>query len=113
MSSVIKSYLVILLIILSVFVFTGIISANADMQNARDYHAAVVNEIENSNHANNVIEACKTEALTNDYELVVTTYLNNSDASSNAMITKVVLKYTYTIDFLSIASSQEIVGYAR
>ncbi len=113
MSSVIKSYLAIVLILLIVFTSAGIISVTLDVQNARDYHAAVVNEIENCNHAASVIEACKTEASENGYTLTVTNYYSDNDNSPNSQISKVVLKYSYTIDFLGIATEKEIVGYAR
>ena len=113
MSSIFKSYVSIILIIVAVFVFVGIISVAVDVQNARDFHGAVVNEIENSNHAGSVIEACKDTAAKNGYELVVTSYVNNSDGLQYSKITKVVLKYKYTISILDISSEKEIVGYAR
>lgn len=113
MSTVIKSYIPIVLIILAVFIFAGIISVTIDVQNARDFHAAYVNEIENSNHAGSVIEACKAEAEENGYELVVDSYTNNSLGENNSTISKVVLKYDYTIGILNVNSAQEIVGYAR
>ena len=113
MSTVIKSYLSIFLILVAVFTFGGVISLTIDVQNARDYHAAVVNEIENSHHAQSVIDACVAEAESNGYELVVTGYTNPSADASGAKISKVVLKYGYTLDLLSIASDREIVGYAR
>lgn len=113
MSSVIKSYLTIILILLLVFTSAGIISVTLDVQNARDYHAAVINEIENCNHAESVINACIAEAAENGYTLSVSNYYSDSDDSPNSQITKVVLKYSYTIDFLGIATEKEIVGYAR
>lgn len=113
MSTVIKSYLAFILIILTVFVCAGIGMVNLDVQNARDYHAAVINEIENSNHADSVIDACVAEASSNGYELIISTYTNNSDASAGSNISKVVLKYDYRIDFLNMSSEKEIVGYAR
>ncbi len=113
MSSIFKSYVSIILIIVAVFVFVGIISVAVDVQNARDFHGMVINEIENSNHASSVIEACKETAEANGYELVVSSYMNNSDGLQYSKITKVVLKYDYTIDILKIKSEKEIVGYAR
>lgn len=113
MSTVIKSYIPIVLIILAVFIFAGIISVTIDVQNARDFHASYVDEIENSNHASSVIEACKEEAAENGYELVVSSYMNNSEGENNSMISKVILKYDYTIGILNVNSEQEIVGYAR
>lgn len=113
MSSVIKTYLSIILILVAVFTFAGIISVALDVQNARDYHSSVINEIEISNHSSDVIAACQEDAANNGYTLSTVNYPNNSDESSNAQITKVVLKYSYHIDFLGVASEKEIVGYAR
>lgn len=113
MSSIFKSYVSIILIIVAVFVFVGIIGVTVDVQNARDFHGSVINEIENSNHASSVIEACKETAAENGYELIVSSYVNNSDGLQYSKITKVVLKYNYTIGLLDINSEKEIVGYAR
>lgn len=113
MSSVIKSYLAVILILVAVFTFAGIISVVIDVQNARDFHSSVINEIEISNHAESVIKACKIDAVNNGYTLTTENYHNNSDESSNAQITKVVLKYSYTIAFIGLDSEKEIVGYAR
>lgn len=113
MSTVIKSYLTIILIVLAVIIFAGIISVTVDVQNARDYHAACVNEIESSNHASSVIDACKTDAANNGYELIVSSYKNDIDGINSTTLTKVVLKYDYTINFLNLSSEKEIVGYAR
>lgn len=113
MSSVIKSYLSVILILVAVFTFSGIISVAIDVQNARDFHSSVINEIEVSNHADSIIEACKTDAASNGYTLTTEEYDNNSDESANAQITKVVLKYSYTIAFIGLSSEKEIVGYAR
>lgn len=42
MSTIIKSYTSIILIIIAALTFGGIISATIDVRNARDYHAAIV-----------------------------------------------------------------------
>lgn len=111
MSSVIKSYMVVVLVIITTFVCVGIVDVAIDVQNARDFHGAVVNEIESSNHASAVIESCKDAAIENGYTLTTSTYAKNN--SSNAQITKVVLEYDYSILFLDIEAEKEIIGYAR
>lgn len=104
MSTIIKVYTAIFLVLMTVFVSIGILSAQVDIQNAQDYHAAVVNEIENSNHSPSVIAACKQEAANNGYTLEIVSYPNT---------TKVILKYKYTVSFLNIQSDKQIEGYAR
>ena len=96
---------------MAVFISIGILSVQVDMQNARDYHAAVVNEIENSNHSPSVIAACKQEAAENGYILEVVPYTNDFGHYSST-ISKVTLKYEYVIVFLNIRSDEEIIGYA-
>lgn len=111
MSSVIKNYIVIVLVIISIFTCLGIVSVAIDVQDARDFHGVVLNEIENSNHASSVIDACKEAATENGYTLEVTTYAQED--STRPQITKVVLHYDYSILFLEINADKEIVGYAR
>lgn len=110
MSTVIKSYVAIFLVLLSLITLTGVVDATVQIQNARDYHSAVVNEIENSNHSDAVIEKCVNEASANGYNLIVTKYESGGD---NSEITKVTLEYQYTILFLNVASDKQIIGYAR
>ena len=113
MSTIIKSYTSIILIIIAALTLGGIISATIDVRNARDYHAAIVDEIEESNHAQDVIDMCKEEAKKNGYELIVESYQSDSDEGNDSMISKVTLKYNYKINFLKIKSNHEIIGYAR
>lgn len=112
MGTVIKGYTVIFLVLMTVFISIGILSVMMDVQNARDYHSSVVNEIENSNHSPAVIAACKTEAAENGYTLSVESYTNTS-GNYTFVVSKVVLKYDYQIAFLNIQSDKEIIGYAR
>lgn len=112
MGTIIKVYTAIFLVLMTVFVSVGILSVQVDVQNARDYHAAVVNEIENSNHNSSVIDACVEEAKNNGYTLTVDSYTNSS-GNYSFTVSKVVLKYKYTIAFLNIQSDKEIMGYAR
>ena len=71
MSTTIKTYVGIFILLLSVFTMAGVMSACIDANNARDFHASVVAEIENSNFAPSVINACKTQAANAGYELLI------------------------------------------
>jgi hypothetical protein len=46
----------------------GVMSACIDANNARDFHASVMAEIEDSNFAPSVISACKAQAENEGYE---------------------------------------------
>ena len=111
MSSVIKNYMVIILVIICIFTCVGIVNVAIDVHNARDFHGAVINEIESSNHASTVIDACEEAAEENGYVLTVTPYAKKND--THAQISKVVLKYKYSILFLEVDAEKEIIGYAR
>ena len=112
MGTVIKAYTAIFLVLMCVFLSIGILAATVDVQNARDYHAACVNEIENSNHAASVIETCISEAADNGYTLEVVSYPNYVGNFSYT-VSKVILKYQFSIPILNITLEQEILGYAR
>lgn len=105
MSSVIKSYVSIIFIIIAFVISIGVISMSIDVQNARDFHNTAITEIENSNSNDKVINALKEDATKNGYTL--TTY----DSTNGT--TKVVLKYKYSFGFLKISNDQTIEGYAR
>lgn len=112
MGNIIKVYTAIFLVLMTVFISVGILSVMVDVQNARDYHTAVVNEIENSNHSTTVINACIQEAKENGYTLTVQSF-QNSSGNYEFTVSKVVLEYDYSIVFLNIQSRKEIMGYAR
>lgn len=112
MSTIIKAYTAIFLVLMAVFLSVGILSTTIDVQNARDYHAACVNEIENSNHAPSVISALVSEATSNGYTLDVDSY-TNSTGNYIYTVSKVTLKYNFSIPLLNIQIDKEILGYAR
>ena len=62
MSTTIKTYVGIFILMLSLFSMAGVLSACIDAGNARDFHASVIAEIEDSNFAPSVISSCKTQA---------------------------------------------------
>lgn len=109
MSTIIKSYTVIIMCLLIFFLSINVISGHLDVQNANDYHAAVIDEIENSNHAISVINKIKNEAEENGYEIDITSYYG----ANSSIISKVTLKYKYRFDLLNVENEHEIVGYAR
>lgn len=113
MSTIIKSYIGIFLLLLAVFSMAGVMSANIDANNARDFHAAVIAEIEVSNFAPSVINACKSQAQSAGYQLLIDSNSIIRDEDGKATLMEVILKYNYRIDFLGVISSQQIRGFAR
>ncbi len=110
MEQVIKSYLGIFLIFMGLFVSTGIISASVSASNAVSFHADVIKEVEDSNFAPSVINACLDSAQSAGYKLTVTPI---HDADGNTTMAEVILDYEYNIPFLNLFTEHEKRGFAR
>ena len=110
MENVFKTYLGLFLAFIGVFVSVAIISACIQASNAVSFHADVIKEVEESNFAPSVIEACKTSAETAGYELEIVLM---PDASGNIAMAEIILDYDYNIPFLSVFTQHEKRGFAR
>lgn len=110
MESVIKTYLGIFLTFIGVFVAVGVISACIAASNAVSFHADVIKEVEDSNFAPRVIEACKTSAESAGYGLEI---LEIKDATGRTVMAEVILDYDYNIPFLKVFTQHEKRGFAR
>lgn len=113
MSITIKTYVGMFLLLLSVFTMAGIMSASIDANNARDYHAAVVAEIEDANFAPSVVSACKTQATENGYALLIDTNSIVTDEDGRTTMMEVILSYEYQIPLFNVSNTQQIRGFAR
>lgn len=113
MSTTIKTYVGIFILMLSVFSMAGVMSACIDANNARDFHASVMAEVEDSNFAPSVIQACKVQAEKSGYELLVDSNSVVRDEDGKPTLMEVILRYEYRIDFLGVVSTQQIRGFAR
>lgn len=113
MSTTIKTYVGIFILLLSVFAMAGVMSACIDAGNARDFHASVIAEIEDSNFAPSVVEACKTQAEDAGYELLIDDNSVVKDEDGKTTLMEVILKYQYHVDFLGVVNTQQIRGFAR
>lgn len=111
MKQIITTMISIILMFAGVLTVTGIASTNVEYDKAKDFHADVINEIEASNFAPSVINACKTDAQKEGYELTINTTV--IDAEINNQVAQVTLKYDYQIPFLKIDKEKSIRGYAR
>lgn len=113
MSTTIKTYVGIFILLLSVFAMAGVMSATIDAGNARDFHASVIAEIEDSNFAPSVIQACQAQAQSAGYELLIDGNSIVRDADGKPTLMEIILKYQYKIDIFGIVSTQQIRGFAR
>ena len=99
-----------------ILAFMGVLGASyvtvsLNTQRAQNYHAAVVQELENSDYADDVIASAIEKAEENGYgELKIE---KKESSSTGEAYAKVTLPYHYSIPILSIDWDHEIVGYAR
>ena len=110
MSQVFKTYLTLFLIFLGVLVLIGIITADIDISNARDYKNYVIDQMENSNLSESVIEACETNAKAYNYNLEAKLI---KDDIGKIIAVEVLLKYNYSIVLIDVLRDHELRGYAR
>ena len=78
---------------------------------AKEFKAAVVAEIEDSNFNRNVIEGCVIEAQKAGYEMQVTNCVY--DEEQNLRMAEVLITYTYEIPLFGIAEKKVTRGIAR
>jgi len=110
MEQVFKTYLTLFMIFLGVLILIGIITANIDISNARDFKYSVIDQMENSNLSDRVIEACKMNAKTYNYKLETKSI---KDDTGKTMAVEVLLRYDYSIKLLNVLREHELRGYAR
>ncbi len=111
MKHVIGAFSILFVLLLNVFLCIGMITVNADVAAAKEYKAAVVAEIENSNFNPKVIQGCIAQAAEAGYTLQV---LGCSyDAWNEVQMAEVILSYTYCIPVLGISETKTTRGIAR
>ena len=103
-------YISLFLIMLGLVVTTGIISADMTALRAAEFHMDTIAEIGNSNFADSVIDACKSQAAESGYELTVEEFTDEKGVTNMA---EVILCYVYKIPFLKIDNRFYKRGYAR
>lgn len=110
MENVIKTYLGLFLTFIGVFVCVGITSACISSSNAVSFHADIIKEVEESNFAPSVMQACIESAESAGYKLEI---LPIQDASGRTVMAEVILDYEYNIPFLGVFTEHEKRGFAR
>lgn len=110
MSSVPKVFLGLFILLLSVVIMTGILSANIQAANANHSYEAYVAEIENSNLSESVAASCVQSAAEDGFQLE---YDQVKNAKGKVIMVEITFIYPYTIPFLGIEKERKICGYAR
>lgn len=111
MKGTIEFFVIIIVFALMALSGTAFITATINTSNARDYHASVVNEIEESNFNTDVINGLYTDASGKGYSLEPITV---TEIENHRKVAEVVLDYTYDVGILNITGERHSIrGYAR
>ena len=125
MSQIMKAFTGIFMVMFMMTAAVGILGAFFQTLYAQNLHASIVDEMENSDYASPVIEACFRSALKSGYELEVTLYSDYEGVNkchgieevpsdtSHITMAEVVLSYPIKIAFFELNMEQKIYGYAR
>lgn len=102
MKTMFENMISLIVMMILVFVFSGIISIETQVINARNIHSRVIELYQNSNHT--LSSSYFNDAITNG-EVSFNPRLNGE--------TEVVYTYAVNIPFISVKDNYRIVGYAK
>lgn len=108
MKQIFETYLTLFLMMMAIFTLGGIIAADIDTKNARDFKESIVDEIENSNFSPSVITACG-NAGNDKYTVTVEEYKDNEN---NTVMAEITVSYKYSIPFLNVNIQHELKDFA-
>lgn len=111
MKHIIGAFSALVVLVMNLLLCITVLSVSADVAAAREYKAAVVAEIENSNFNPHVIEVCKQQALEQGYSLTVSTAVYDEDR--DIQTAEILLSYTYELPLFGISDTKTIRGTAR
>ena len=125
MSQVIKAFMGVFMVLFLVAASTGLLGAFYQILHAQNTHAHMIDELENSDYAKSVLEACFEVAEEEKYRLQVSLYSDgqgsiictNDDTLPEEMdrvtMAEVVLYYDVEVPFFDVVMEQQLFGYAR
>lgn len=108
MKMIIEHFVTFMLLLVFMWVGISYVMQNMIHTSARDYHGAVVSQLENSDYAETVILECEKKAAKNGYKLDIQRYETGYRADA-----KVVLTYHYTVPIIQVTKEYSIEGYGR
>lgn len=111
MKHIVEAFSVLVSLMLNLFVCIAVLNVSAEVAAAKDYKAAVIAEIENSNFNPSVISDCVNRAAEHGYVLEIQTCAY--DAESNTSTAEVLLTYEYEIPLFGMHGSRTTRGVAR
>lgn len=108
MRMIIEHFITFLLLLLFIWIGMAYIMQNIRYSSAREFHGAVVTQLENSYFDEEVIEDCKKRAEKAGYDLRVRVYGDGDEKDA-----KITLTFTHVIPLAGIRKEYEIEGYSR
>ncbi len=111
MKYIIEAFSVMLVLIFNLLLCVSMLSVSADVAAAKEFKAAMIAEIENSDFNPYVIDGCKAQARTEGYELEVQPYTYGGQ--SDRRIAGINLYYGYRIPLLGVSQQRVTRGIAR
>lgn len=124
MPTVIKSFIGVFFFALIVFLGMGILNYQADVDRALSYRQDVVQELQNSNFAPSVMNACIQTGAARGYHVSIdvaagdgthNTYTSESPAVNSAEVVSayVTVEYKSRLPFLGVETANVLRGFAR
>ena len=125
MRQIIKAFTALFMVLYMMVTALGLLGAFFQVLHAQNLHASIIDELENSNYARNVIEECYEVCEIAEYELEMTLYFENEEnvvlreimdiplTLEGVEMARVGLKYPLQLLFFDINLTQELYGYAR
>lgn len=125
MSQIMKAFTGIFIVMFMMVSATGILGAFLQTLQAQNLHAAIINELENSDYARVVLVDAFDTAAANGYGLKMVLYQEYEEGIictateeipedlSNVITAEVTLSYPVQLAFFQVSEAQELIGYAR
>ena len=109
MKIAIEIFVSLFVLIIMVGLCIGVISSDLGVMEARDFYYSSVNELQESNFADDVIASCALEAKKNGYVFDISIrQLENGDRSAN-----ITMRYNYRIPLIGVNQEKLIQGYVH
>lgn len=111
MKHMIGAFGTLIILVINILICIAVITVSGYVAEAKEYKAAVVAEIENSNFNPNVIDSCIRQAGERGYHLQVQSSIY--DADYDIRTAEVILSYTYRMPLFGIEETKTTRGIAR
>lgn len=108
MDTIVKVFVGIYLILMTIFVSMGIISANLDTRNAQEFASYCEATIKNANYSSETVDLLTTEAEEHGYELYFESHAGSNSRATSGYLT---IKYSFELPIFSIKQYHKINKY--